>query len=98
MTSHPEAQTAVRSCVAAAGMTPCVSNASPNASASLSGAAPWSARTVRTRWTYTHASLTRDPIGWIEPEVGRDGPILQLNYPPVDGCQYKIDDCEFLPK
>lgn len=58
------AQMAVRSCAVGGATIPCVSNVSPSVSASSSGAALWSAMTVRTRQTFTPASPTSDLIGW----------------------------------
>lgn len=60
-TSSPEAWTAARSCAADEATTPCVSNASPAATASLSGAAPWSAECAKMWRTFTSASPARDP-------------------------------------
>lgn len=59
----PKAWTAVKLCAVAVDMTPHGSNGSPSASADLSGAAQWSAKTVRTPWMFILANHTSALIG-----------------------------------
>lgn len=83
-TSPPGAWTAARSCAVGGATTPCASSASPSVNASSSGAAQWSATTARRWWTFTPASLTRDPIGWMS--LNQEGLTNQSGHKLTDLC------------
>lgn len=72
-----EALTVVRSCAVGGATTPPESSRLQSVNASSNGVAPWSARTARRLWTYTHARPQNEPNGWTRPEDTPPSPQLR---------------------